>query len=181
MRIRAFLILGAALACLSGRIGLATAAVTPDPNSLLNKVLEPPHTAYQGHMTVTHWYGKNARSEEVRVYFMPPNRYRWEFLAPDGTNVDRIVKSDGNREEIDDIRRHKRFVGEPVKNYEKLMGDKDEHELLLHNYDLAAATPDSVAGRDCWILEIIPKEEGKHYQRVWIDRQTGVVLQIRRF
>jgi negative regulator of sigma E activity len=38
-----------------------------------------------------------------------------------------------------------------------------------------------MAGRPCWILEIIPKEKNKHRQRVWIDQQTGVVLQIRRF
>ena len=177
MRISPSLVIGTAFACCTGY----AAASSPDPVKLFDKALEPPDIAYQGHMTVTHWYGKYARVEEVRVYFMPPNLYRWEFLAPDGTNVDRIVKSNGDREEIDDMRRHRKFIGEPVKNYQKLIGEKEERELLLRNYDLTVAMPDSVAGRKCWILEIIPKESDKHRQRIWIDQQTGAVLQVRRF
>lgn len=178
MRIKA-VFLGAALAC-SLPWSSSASATLPDPITLLDNILEPPKIPYQGHLMVTHWYGRQAQAYEVTVSFVPPNNYRWEFLAPDGT-PERIVKSDGDREEMELVRTHRRFLGDPIKNYEKLMGEDKEKELLLRNYDLAVAEPESLAGRQCWILEIIPKEKDKHRQRVWIDQQTGVVLQIRRF
>lgn len=181
MRIRRAGILAVALLCLLGLPGFGWAAMeAPDAGKLLDEVLSEPKTSYQGHMTVTHWYGKSARAEEVRVFFDPPNRYRWEFLAPDGA-PERIVISDGSREQVELVRSRKRFIGEPVKNYQKLMGDEKEKELLLRNYSAVLAGQDSMAGRSCWILEIVPKEKDKHRQRVWIDQQTGVVMQTRRF
>lgn len=162
-------------------VASAAFAAAPDAVQLLNDVLEPPQTAYQGHMMVTHWYGKNTRVEEALVYFAPPNRYRWEFLDPDGATVDRIARSDGEREEVEDVRHHRRFLGEPVKNYQRLMGEEKERELLLRNYDLSTDGAGLMAGRPCWILQLSPKVPDKHLQRVWIDQQTGVVLQTRRF
>lgn len=156
-------------------------AAAPEAQQLLNSVLEPPKTAYRGHMTVTHWFGRNAHSEEVRVLFDLPNSYRWEFLDPDGATPSRIVRSNGEKEEVEDARTHKRYVGEPVRTYQRLMGEEKERDLLLQNYDLTTDGIGIMAGRPCWILQITPKAQGKHSQRVWIDQQTGVVLQTRRY
>jgi len=162
-------------------LGAARAFAAPDAVQLLNNVLEPPKTAYRGHLTVTHWFGKNVVFEEVRVLFDLPNVYRWEFLDPDGATVTRIVRSNGDVEEVENAKTHKRYLGEPIRNYQRLMGAEKERELLLRNYQLSTDGEGVMAGRPCWILQITPKIADKHSQRVWIDQETGVTLQSRRY
>src|SRR5947207_3189771 len=87
---------GTAFLCL---LSSSSWAADPDSQAILKKALNPPTIAYQGVMTVTHWYGDNTRMEEIGVRFLPPDRYRLEILKPDG-RIDRIVLSDGETEQI---------------------------------------------------------------------------------
>src|SRR5690242_8278925 len=63
---------------------LVSSKTLPDPTSLIDMVLNLPTHTYKGHITVTQWSENNSRVEEVNIYYTTPNKYRLEFLRPDG-------------------------------------------------------------------------------------------------
>jgi outer membrane lipoprotein-sorting protein len=158
----------------------AWAAETPAPEALLDAALAAPKTAYSGRVTVTQWYGKQTRAEEMRVYFLPPDNVRREFTAPDGA-ITRVSVSDGDVESVRLMRAGKVVVGDAVRSYEKVMSPEVEREALLSNYELQASTGETVAGRPTWRLTLKPRLEGKPWQTMWLDRETKVVLRSKRF
>jgi len=131
-------------------------------------------------MMVTEWSGKQTRAEEVEVFYSPTNRYRWEFLAPDGA-VSRIAVSDGASEQVLLVQPGKTLRGEAVRASTKLMFPEREKELLLKNYLLSVSGPDTVAGRNAWILLLKPILAGKPHQQLWFDAETQVILAIKRY
>ena len=158
----------------------AWAAPAPSPEELLSSTFEAPLVAYEGRMMVTHWFGKQARAEEVEVYYSPPDRTRREYLTPDGA-VSRVVVSDGEKEEVLLVRQNKILKGDAVKKFDKLMSAEREKELLLKNYRLSVIKEDKVAGRAAWVLELRPLTPGKPFQRLWVDEETRVILENKRF
>ena len=159
---------------------LPAAAAAPDALTLLDAALTAPEHSYQGHLTVTEWFGKQTRAEEVEVSYSPTNRYRWEFLAPDGSAA-RVAVSDGSNEQILLVRQGKAVTGEAVRSSTKLMIPEREKELLLKNYRLSVTGPDMTAGRKTWVLDLQPLVAGKPRQLLWIDAQTDVTLAIKRY
>jgi outer membrane lipoprotein-sorting protein len=172
--------LAAAILFAALSITAAHAAVTPDPAALLDSTLAPPAVPYHGHATVTQWFGKQTRSEEMRVFVSPPDKIRREFLAPDGS-VTRVSVSDGDEESVFLVRAGKTIVGDAVRSYEKVLPPELERETLLSNYDLSSSTADKVAGRPTWRLTMKPKMVGKPWQMLWVDQDTKVVLRSRRY
>jgi outer membrane lipoprotein-sorting protein len=158
----------------------ASAAQAPEPAALLDAVLAPPAISYQGRVMVTQWYGKQTRAEEMRVFFLPPDNVRREFLSPDGS-VTRVSVSDGDVESVRLIRAGKTVVGDAVRSYEKVLPPELEREALMSNYELLSSTGEKVAGRATWRLAMKPKLEGKPWQTLWLDQDTKVVLRSKRF
>ncbi len=156
------------------------AGALPDAQPLLDAALSAPDRPYQGHLTVTQWSGRQTHAEEVEVYYSPTNRYRWEFLAPDGS-VTRSIVSDGANETTWLAHPGKAVTGEAVRTATKLMMPERERELLLKNYRLSVTGPDSVAGRKAWVLVLRPLVAGKPHQLLWIDTETQIILSIKRF
>ena len=158
----------------------AAAPVAPDPQHLLAAALSAPDRPYHGHLTVTEWSGRQTRAEEVEVYYSPTNRYRWEFLAPDGSAT-RVAVSDGSHETVLLVRPGRTVTGEAARSSTKLMMPQREKELLLRNYRLCATGPDMVAGRKAWVLDMRPRISGKPHQLLWIDTETQIILSIKRY
>lgn len=152
----------------------------PAPLELLDAALSAPTVSYHGRMMITEWSGKQTRAEEVEVSYSPTNRYRWEFLRPDGT-ASRLAISDGTNEQILLINPGKTINGESVRNATKLMFPEREKELLLKNYRLAVSGPDTVAGRKAWVLTLDPLVAGKPHQQLWFDQNGLVILGIKRY
>jgi len=167
-------------AALLAALPAAAAPAAPDPMSLLDAALSAPEVSYQGHLMVTEWFGKQSRAEEVEVYYSPTNRYRWEFLAPDGSAA-RVAVSDGANEQILLVRQGKTITGEAVRSATKLMFPERERGLLLKNYRLSVTGPDLVAGRQAWVLALEPAVAGKPRQLLWFDLKTQVILAIKRY
>ena len=161
-------------------VAAAREVATPDPIALLDATLAPTAVPYQGHVTVTQWFGKNTRSEEMRVFVQPPDKIRREFLAPDGS-VARVSVSDGDEESVFLVRAGKTIVGDAVHSYEKVLPPDLERDTLLSNYELSASTADKVVGRPTWRLTMQPRMEGKPWQVLWVDQDTKVVLRSRRY
>ena len=157
----------------------AAAAQPPQAETLLDWSLQSPDVPYRGRMMFTQWFGKNTRAEDIQVYHSG-QRSRREFLAPDGT-VSRVIIDDGDKQELHLVKKGRVLAGDAVKSYEKLMPPEHERELLLKNYRLTVSGPEKVAGRPCWVLEIDPLVAGKPSQKLWLDEETHVVLENKRF
>lgn len=166
-----------AAACLSARPSSAKAP--PDADVLLGWSLDSSDVGYRGRMMFTQWFGKHTVAEDVQVYHSG-QRSRREFMAPDGS-VARVIVEDGDRQELHQVKKGRVLQGDAVKSYEKVMPPEHERELLLKNYRLTASGPEKVAGRPCWVLEIDPLVAGKPAQKLWLDEETHVVLENRRF
>jgi negative regulator of sigma E activity len=171
--------LGAALLLALGVALDARAASTPEPETVLGWALESPATTYRGRMMFTQWFGKQAHAEDIEVYHSG-NRSRREFLSPDGT-PSRVIVSDGDRQMVQSLKKGRVVSGDAVKSYEKVMAPEQERELLLKNYTLEVSGPEKIAGRACWVLQIDPRIPGKPSQKLWVDQQTHVVLENKRF
>jgi len=158
----------------------AICAASPDPLELLQGAAAGPTTAYEGHVSVIRWFGKRTRAEEANVFFSPPNRYRWEFIAPDGS-PERLVVSDGKKEYLSLPHQGKLLCGDAVKSSPKPTEPDREFELMLKNYRVTLSGAEKRVGRAVWVVEIAPHVRGKPTQRVWIDQQTNVLLESGRF
>ncbi len=157
----------------------AAAADVPEAEALLDWSLSSPEVAFRGRMMFTQWFGKNTRAEDIQVYHSG-QRSRREFLAPDGTPT-RVIIDNGDRQELHLVRKGRVLRGDAVKSFEKVMPAAHERDLLLKNYRLTASGPETVAGRPCWVLEIDPLVDGKPSQKLWLDQQTHVVLENKRY
>lgn len=169
-----------AAALLAAAARTAAAEEAPAPEALLDAVLSAPAIPYQGHVMVTQWYGKQTRAEEMRVYVLPPDKIRREFLAPDGA-VTRVSISDGDVESVRLVRAGKTVVGNAVRSYEKVLPRELERDVLLSNYEMSSSTGEKVAGRPTWRLTMRPKLNGKPWQTLWMDQETKIVLRTKRF
>lgn len=164
----------------AGALYAAAPAAAPPPEGLLELAIDAPDAAYTGTVTVVAYAGGKAHAHEARVFHAPDNRYRWEFLSPGG-QVDRIVVSDGASEEVSFPGRRGSLVGNAVRGAMKRLEPAREKELLLRNYALESSGPETVAGRPAWLLRVTPRAPGKPRQDLWFDRDTGVILQSRRY
>jgi negative regulator of sigma E activity len=177
MTIRRAFLAGAAFLCLSA--ARPAAAAPPSAEDLLDMILAAPDTPFQGRVMIARWNGPRSRAEEAAVYFRPPNSYRWEFLGPDG-RPQRVVVSDGRRQEVSIAGRAQPLVGDAAKSRSKVMSADRERLLLSSNYAPTVLAADRVAGRPVWVLSLAPVLEGKPEQRFWVDQETEVVLEVKR-
>ncbi len=152
----------------------------PAVDDLLQYVLRPPTTTYQGKIRTSLSSNGRLRTEDANVYFRPGNVYRWEFVNPEG-KLSRTVVSDGTKEYVRVPGGKKVQEGAAVKSAAKLLGEDREKALLEANYKTSALPPRTEAGRSVLGLALWPKVAGKPCQEFWIDQETGVILRVKRF
>jgi negative regulator of sigma E activity len=101
-------------------------------------------------------------------------------LSPDGS-VKRIVISDGTNEYTHLIANKKVLKGTAAKSVAKQLASDQEWMLLISNYGMALGEPEPVAGRPSWTIELAPVAPGKSHEKIWIDKQSGIILAIKRY
>ena len=164
---------------LGGSLRAADRAVAPDPIQLLDSAYAGPAFSYQGRVMLTQWTGKQTTAEEVNVFYSPPGRYRLEFLTPDG-KVDRVVLGDGHREQVQLMKDGKVVSSYATEVSARFIDKEEERRLLLANYHVTLVGPENVMGRSTWVVDLTPTMEGKPSQRMWIDRDSKAVLEVKR-
>lgn len=165
------LILALALA-----VPLRAAEMSSEARAVLEASLEAPEVAYEGQITVVTRHQGRTKEKTLAVTFAPPDQYRREVVDRYGIPVMTIV-SDGEEEWIYDRRRATAWKGEPADRDFKLQDPDEEMRLLERNYTFRLKGSETVAGRDCRILEVRSVAGGRLVRRLWVDRRYGLVLQ----
>ncbi len=179
MKRAARLLLASSLLLAGSPMSAADKSTNPDPIVLLDTAYAGPAFAYQGRVMLTQWTGKQTSAEEVNVFFAPPGRYRLEFLSPDGS-IDRVVLGDGHREQVQLMKQGKVVSSYATETSPRFIDKAEERRLLLANYKVTLVGPENVMGRSTWVIDLTPNAEGKPTQRMWIDRDSKAVLEVKR-
>jgi outer membrane lipoprotein-sorting protein len=157
----------------------ADKAAAVDPVRLVNVAFDNPALPYEGRLMVTSWSGKETTAQEVNVFFLPPNRYRFEFLSPDG-RVQRVVVTDGHQELIRPVRDGQEAEGIVVRGAPKLLSREEQRRLLFDNYRVSVDGTENVLGRTAYVVQLTPLADGKPNQRLTIDKETGIILEMKK-
>lgn len=159
---------------LTGLTPLPAAEAAPDPLVLLERAWQTPSIPYRGRVTIREWQESDKKEREANVYFRPPADYRVEMLTPEGS-VDRVVFFDKGTsgKETNPLGL---TSNSPARRF---LDSRQEKALLLVNYRVSLVGSDRLMSRPVWILELTPTLQGKPVERLWVDRETHLVLEAR--
>ena len=155
-------------------------AVTPDALLILRAASGGPPKPYQGRMISLITSGKQSHSSDVAVYARPPNSYKRDFFSP-SEELEKVVVSDGETEWIYFPMKKMAWKGDSKKTQPRILSDEDVWILLSKNYNIQLRGSDQIAGRDTWVVQILPRDEGKPKRAVWIDKDEPVILQSKEY
>jgi outer membrane lipoprotein-sorting protein len=119
--------------------------------------------------------GPRAVSQRMSVRFSPPDLFRRELAGPDG-GLRQLVVEDGHNEWIYDPARNKVWQGGPADPLFKRFGPDEEFDHAAENYTAVVAAGGRAAGRSCWKLELRSRADNVLARRLWVDRETRIVL-----
>lgn len=136
----------------------------------------PRRVSYEGVKTIAVWAG-TVRASEVRVFHRAPDRTRLEYSVV-GDQPARIVVIAG-RTQDEYVPARRRFI-------RRIASGPEEGGLLrslpqiLANYDVRLGPAEFVAGRPAQVIELESKFPGRPTVRLWIDRETRLILRFER-
>ncbi len=113
---------------------------------------------------------------KAHVVLGPHGASRVEFLTP--TEVQgRVICSDGQSAWHYDP--HTSALEETRLSAASEQRDRSVQQLIETNYRVNIVSPSvAIAGRQCWVLDLLPVHPGKSRQRRWIDRITSRTIRI---
>lgn len=159
---------------------LSTNANVEPAQTVVSRAIQGSTVPYTGDLTITRWSEHGSHSEEVRVFVGGRGSYRYEFLTPSG-KVGRVVAAHAGTEYVLLPGGKKILRGEQGPTGGKPLPSDRARALLLSNYRVLNRDEDDVAGRAVWSVELVPYADGKPRQQVWLDKETGVILALRRY
>jgi outer membrane lipoprotein-sorting protein len=115
-------------------------------------------------------------STEAHIVQGGEGRYRTEYVLPAEARG-RIVYSDGRTQWQLEPRRNLMATTPLIPESEQ--NERETEDLVAANYKIVLVSDDEItAGRPTYLLELLPRQEGKSSQKRWIDRQTYKTLRI---
>lgn len=147
---------------------------------LVRESLEAPITPYEGELRVSTFEGGAARSRVLSVRFAPPSSFRRELVDESGHPLWTLV-SDGRDQWVYDRRRRAAYRSEPPGAGFKLIDPEEEFRLIVSNYSFRLAGRVRVADRDCSLVEVLSRSEGRLVQTLAVEEEYGVVLERKTF
>ncbi len=166
-------------------LGLLSLAAGPagagSRTNLRELVLGAASVPYSGRLKFSHWNGAERVVEEAQVYFDPPGRYLEEFIDASGKTV-RLAVSDGIQDQVYALKRGRLAASSLAVSREESADAARRWRLLLSNYRVRVSGSRTAAGnRPSWIVELRPKSDGKPWQTLLVDKETGIILLNRRY
>jgi hypothetical protein len=138
-----------------------------------------PKIPFEARLMLTEWRQGGSRAEEIRMYFSPPESYRIEFLAFDGS-VRKVVMTNEKNAYVSVPGTDNAPLGSPLSSSD-LLSDKEIEDLLTKNYIAEVTGTGTFIGRPVWYVLLTPRTDGKPTHELKIDRETHVVLEQRRY
>jgi outer membrane lipoprotein-sorting protein len=157
-----------------------SAAQTPAPSNehqaqeLLHASIDAPKTvSYVGEVQTTRWGPNGASATLARIEHVAPDRTRRLYVAPDSAYGDYVVTIATNSY-VFDVKRNRIETQNPVLASQVALNDN--FALLIANYRPVLGTTEMVAGREAATVSLVNKYTGERAMRIWIDRETKLIL-----
>ena len=153
----------------------AQAPQVTNPDELVRAAADAPkHVSYVGQLQSTRWGLSNAISTIRRVEHKSPDATRDTYLAPPSLYGSYYV-THGSKTSRFDIA-HERVVVTQNQAAENQVAFNDNVALLFANYHAVAGPDESVASRPTTTVSLVNRHTGERIMRLWIDKQTHIVL-----
>ena len=165
----AVILLGTALGTVSG------AEAEPDAGALLRESMHAPaKISYVGQLETVRFASNRANANIVKIEHLAPNSTRRWFVAPDSLYGDYIITRGPASYEFDAKHLKVTVSRNPV--FEDQVTADAIFDRAMSNYKCVETASDSVAGRPTVSVVLMNKYTGERVVRVWLDRQTHLVL-----
>ncbi len=148
-----------------------------DPRAILHRsIIEGADVPMRAELTMTWRRHGIAHITQAHVVQGAKGRSRTEYLLPLEARG-RLVYSDGHTQWQYEPRRS--LLATTTLLPEDERNERDTEDLVSQNYKIVLVSDDErVAGRRAYLLELLPRQEGKSSQKRWIDRETFKTLRI---
>ncbi len=152
---------------------------TPNPDRLAQDLLRacidaPKNLSYVGEIQSTRWGPNGAVATIARIEHEAPDRTRRLYVAPDSVYGDYVVTIGTTSYEFDTKRNRLVQTQNPVLSSQVALNDN--FALLVSNYRPVLGANEIVAGRQAATISLINKYTGFRAMRIWIDRETKLIL-----
>jgi negative regulator of sigma E activity len=146
-----------------------------NPDELVRAAANAPkHVSYVGQLQSTRWGVSNAISTIRRVEHKSPDATRDTYLAPPSLYGSYYVTRGSTTSRFDVA--HERVVITQNQAAENQVAFNDNVALLFANYHAVAGPDETVASRPSTTISLINRHTGERVMRLWIDKQTRIVL-----
>jgi len=147
----------------------------PNPDELVRAAAEAPkHVSYVGQLQSTRWGVANAISTIRRVEHKAPDSTRDTYVAPPALYGSYYVTR-GTKTSRFDVARE-RVTHTENQAAENQVAFNDNIALLFANYRAITGPDETVASRATVTVSLINRHTGERVMRLWIDKQTRIVL-----
>lgn len=165
----------ATLAAALGVLPLFASAENTGAFALLHSAIGAPnHISFVGQMQSIQFGNSKSVASVFRIEHRAPNLTRHWYLAPQSLYGDSIISRGDTAYNVDV--KHNRVIVEQDDAIDDQVALDDNVGLLMANYRAITGPDGDVAGRQAWLVILINKYTGQTGLRVWIDKQTKLVL-----
>ncbi len=155
--------------------GAAANADDPDPAALLRASMRAPQSvSYVGQLETIRFASNRANATIVKIEHLAPSSTRRWYVAPDSLYGDYIITRGPASYEFDTKKSLITVTHSPAFSDQVSAGAI--FDRVLANYKCVLAPSASVAGRPTYSVMLMNKFTGERVVRVWLDRETHLVL-----
>jgi negative regulator of sigma E activity len=163
-----------------------TFAATPAPkpavdaaHALRAAIEAPDRVSYVGEVQRIEIGDAQSEASVYRIEHLAPGLTRYWYLAPRSLFGDSIIVHGDTTYNVDV--RNNRLIVDQNDAVDDQVALNDNFDLMARNYRIVAAPDQTVADRPAHALLLVNRHTGGTTMRVYIDAQTGLVLQKERF
>ncbi|MHB8145181.1 MAG: sigma-E factor regulatory protein RseB domain-containing protein [Vulcanimicrobiaceae bacterium] len=172
----AAIVLGASLCCAPA----ISAQTSSNANALLREAIAAPaRVSYVGQVQDIQFGPSKSNATLYRIEHDAPNLTRRWYVAPQSLYGDFIISRGDTSYDVD-VKLDRVIVTKNDALDDQVALD-DNFGLLTNNYNAVVGPDQTVAGRRTLTMLLVNKYTGQTVMRVWIDKQTKLLLQKERF
>jgi len=159
------------------------ASEMPEPEGIFEKLLQSSRTVdFEGRLTLFAQIPGGNPMSEAQVIRKAPDKQRIEFVWPSEISGMGMVINGEERWSFrgDRGRGGRPFLAPPPN---RMMDDFPLKNIqrLLRNYDIRVLDGGNIADRSTYLLEIDPKVVGKPSRKIWVDKETSIILKVENY